>query len=44
MSELEKEILAVKNELKELIVESEKFNNPENYTKYAKMQRQIVQK
>jgi hypothetical protein len=39
MSELDREIVAVKNELKELTEEAEKHNHPDTYTKYAKMQR-----
>lgn len=44
MSDLQREIVAVKRELKELQDEAEKYNNPENYAKYGKLQRQIVQK
>lgn len=44
MTEMEREIVAVKRELKELSDEAERFNNPENYAKYGKLQRQIVQK
>lgn len=44
MSELEREIVAVKRELKDLQEEAEKYNSPENYAKYGKLQRQIVQK
>ncbi len=38
-SDLEIEIDTVKNELKSMIIESEKYNNPEHFAKYAKIQR-----
>ena len=44
MSETEREIEQVKRELQEMVKEADKYNNPEQYTKYAKMQRQIIQK
>ena len=39
MTELDIEISNVKNELKEMQKEAEKFNTPETYAKYGKLQR-----
>ena len=42
MTELEMEIEEVKKELHSMNQEAQKYNTPELYTKYAKLQRQIV--
>ena len=43
-TELEREVDTVRRELKEMQDEAERYNNPDTYAKYGKIQRQIVQK
>ncbi len=43
-TELDIEIEQVKAELKAMNEEAQKYNTPEHYAKYGKLQRQIVQK
>ncbi len=38
-SELERDVDSVKQEMRQMIQDAEKFNNPENYAKYGKIQR-----
>ena len=34
----------MRRELKDMVEEAERYNNPDTYAKYGKIQRQIVQK
>ena len=43
-TELEREVDTVRRELKDMVEEAERYNNPDTYAKYGKIQRQIVQK
>ena len=43
-TELEREVDTVRRELKEMQDEAERYNNPDTYARYGKIQRQIVQK